>query len=200
MGEVMDRKVFGKYHDLALLFVGFFLTSVLGGFLGAFFSNWAWERQRNTLLIASEKESASRFFEEISRLMDRRIYRMRLFHWRLNSRDEGEITSALQAYRAALYDWNDSLNRNRALMNRYFGNEAEEKFYQEIQQEFKNADDLLTTYYRNRKDPALAERNQERSKLADEKLKLLETMAYQLDLQMSTEIRRGSVGDFQPEG
>lgn len=63
--------------ELFLLIVGFLLTSVVGGALGAFFQNRAWDHRRDQERIDERRRQAMRTFEETSTLLDRRLYRMR---------------------------------------------------------------------------------------------------------------------------
>jgi peptidoglycan hydrolase-like protein with peptidoglycan-binding domain len=103
--------------QIMLLVLGFVLTSVAGGFLGYYFQRRTWDANRRE----SERQAAATVFDEVSRAMDRRLYRMWLLHWRLESGDADGIEKALDAYRAVLEEWNDSLNRNLALSYRNFG-------------------------------------------------------------------------------
>jgi hypothetical protein len=66
--------------------------------------------------------------EEVSRLMDRRLYRLKLLYWSLPAGRPDRTRSPLaeprmEDYRQVLYEWNDSVNRNLALVQQYFGDE-----------------------------------------------------------------------------
>jgi hypothetical protein len=80
--------------NLAPIIIGFLLTTVLGGLLGSFFQNRTWdhqnkiqqaeqERLRETQLAEEKRDKALQIFDEISRLMDKRLYRLRLVYWSL---------------------------------------------------------------------------------------------------------------------
>lgn len=65
-------------------------------------------------------------FDEISRLMGKRLYRLRLVYWRLKCGHDGtgwpaEAAERFEEYPQVLYEWNDSISRNLALVQRYFG-------------------------------------------------------------------------------
>lgn len=113
-------------EQLLLLITGFVLTTVVGGVLGYVFQKRAWEHQHDVESREERRRRALGVFEELSTLMDRRIFRMRQVVWA--SRDAmaaGEPTDGLRAvrddYRAVLRDWNDNLNRSLALVQMSFG-------------------------------------------------------------------------------
>src|SRR3954453_16824668 len=112
-------------EQLIPLITGFFLTTVLGGGLGFFFQRRTWEHQHGVVLEEQERERAARVFEEVSRLLDKRLYRMRLVYWPLaRERENSELSTTgapWDEYKSVVRDWNDSINRNLALIQQYFG-------------------------------------------------------------------------------
>src|SRR5204863_5791423 len=111
---------------LVPVFVGFLLTTVLGGVLGYIFQQRGWNHQYKVQLQRQERERAVAIFEEVSRLMDRRLYRLKLLYWSLPAgRADGTRSPLAEPrmddYRQVLYEWNDSINRNLALVQQYFG-------------------------------------------------------------------------------
>jgi hypothetical protein len=127
-------------QQLLLLVAGFVLTSVAGGALGYWFQHWAWahqheiqlrdeEHQHEVQRREEEHQRALKTFEEVSQLLDRRLYRMRLLYWAARevaagTGDQERLASARADYRAVLTEWNDNLNRNLALIETYFGTSA----------------------------------------------------------------------------
>jgi uncharacterized membrane protein len=67
--------------SLVPIAVGFLLTTVLGGSLGFYFQQRTWNHQHAVQRREQRHEQAIRVFEELSRLMDRRLYRLRLLYW-----------------------------------------------------------------------------------------------------------------------
>src|SRR5689334_9785269 len=113
--------------------VGFMLTTVLGGFLGSSFQRRVWNHQHTAQLAASERKRSVEIFEEVSRLLDKRLYRLRLLYWSLPVGSSLGVRSELADqrmtdYRTVLYDWNDGINRNLALIQQYFGDDARYEF------------------------------------------------------------------------
>jgi hypothetical protein len=113
--------------------VGFLLTTVLGGFLGSLFQRRVWNHQHVTQIMTSERTRSIEIFEEVSRLLDKRLYRLRLLYWSLPAGNSRGVRSQLAEqrlddYRQILFDWNDGINRNLALIQQYFGDEARFEF------------------------------------------------------------------------
>jgi hypothetical protein len=112
--------------QVLLLVIGFGLTSVLGGVLGWFFQTRSWSHQHRAQQRDEQREQAIKVFEEVSSLLDQRLYRMRLVFWAAKRRARGggsdeALESARAEYRAVLKTWNDNLNRILALVDAYFG-------------------------------------------------------------------------------
>jgi hypothetical protein len=125
--------------------LGFVLTSVAGGLIAHYFQVRTAERNRRE----AEKQAAATVFDEISRAMDRRLYRMWLWHWALKSGDGNRIDKALNEYRTVLTEWNDSLNRNLVLTYRYFGERVGKYVNRALYEEFARIGRLLEGRYRD---------------------------------------------------
>src|SRR5262245_3995737 len=113
-------------EQLLLLSVGFLLTGVVGAWLTNRFQQRAWEHQHALQQRAQERQQAFKTFEEVSTLLDKRLYRMRRLYWAAGRRargaaDETDMQPARAAYDGVLLDWNDNLNRVLALVHTYFG-------------------------------------------------------------------------------
>jgi hypothetical protein len=160
MGRTAGQRVPGKRFDvgtppferrividqssvdaLVPLIAGFLLTTVLGGLLGSFFQRRAWAHQHAVQLREQGREQAIRVFEEVSRLMDKRLYRLRLLYWSLalgrpDDQQSDMPDDQMNGYRQVLYDWNDNINRNLALLQQYFGDQVRNQFDNVIGAEF----------------------------------------------------------------
>lgn len=128
-------------QQLLLLVAGFVLTSVLGGLLGYFLQSRAWAHQHDVQRRDEEREQALKTFEEVSLLLDRRLYRMRRLYWAARRKargtgDEAGLTSAQDDYREVLAAWNDNLNRTLALIETYFGRQTRTMLEDEVYEEF----------------------------------------------------------------
>ena len=125
-------------NQYLLLVVGFVLTTVLGGLLGWFIQNRSWDHQNRVTTDQVRHDAAFATFQELSTLMDKRLYRMRvlddvLTDPRMNAKD---LQSAREDYRQVRYEWNDNLNRNLARVQAYFGPSVRSKIESGVYEEF----------------------------------------------------------------
>jgi hypothetical protein len=114
-------------ETLLTVILGFLLTTVVGGYLGYLLQQRSWSHQHRVQAAADRREKATLLFDELSRLLDKRLYRMRRLYWSLTddrpSQESEEARARMAAYVAVLYEWNDSVNRNLALLQSYFGHQ-----------------------------------------------------------------------------
>ena len=139
------RKLFGGYHEIVLLVLGFALTSILGGFIGAWFQQRGWDHQKAVEYSQSELSRASETFESLSRTLDRRLYRTRLVLWDYKSQDApaNKREEHKRSYSEVLNEWNENLNRNLALTERYFGTDMRSTLELVIIPKFVRINDFL---------------------------------------------------------
>lgn len=185
-------------RQLLLLVIGFFLTSVLGGTLGFIFQRRTWTQQERSKLLEAERLAARTVFEDLSRLMDKRLYRMRHFNWALQrSHGQTEESADLEGHRDklrdVLYEWNDNLHRNLALVLSYFGNEMRIYLEDTIFEEFKRIQAKLESAYRE-----IRNAGSPRDHDFDQELYVLGTYVYSINVGMISRIQEGKVGRFNP--
>jgi hypothetical protein len=116
-------------ETLVPLVVGFVLTTVLGGLLGSYLQRRSWDHQNEARLREEELRRADAVCQSVSRLLDKRRYRMlRLASAVLGRAGETVSAEALSErfsdYDRVLYEWNDSLNVNLAMVGTYFGEDG----------------------------------------------------------------------------
>jgi hypothetical protein len=178
--------------QITLLVLGFILTSVAGGFLGYYFQRRTWDANRRE----AERQAAATLFDEVSRAMDRRLYRMWLLHWRLKSGDDAGIEEALDNYRDVLEEWNDSLNRNLALAYRYFGEGVWKYLDRVLYEDFARLGRHLEDRYNERHGSAPGSS----ARLLGRQLKALSDDIYVLNRFLVSLIQHGRVGLYRSEG
>jgi hypothetical protein len=115
---------------MALL--GFLLTTVAGTIIGWAFQHFE-DLQKDkregaasaSKLIENRRIAATTLFADVSTLIDKRLYLWREAVWDLeqNGKDPG-FELKRHAYHLVVEEWNFSLNRNRALLCRYFWSEC----------------------------------------------------------------------------
>ena len=176
--------------QVVLLVLGFVLTSVIGGVLGYYFQRRTWDANRRE----AERSAAAAVFDDISRRMDERLYRMRLLYWSLRAGDEDRIAAAIAEYRATLVKWNDNLNRNLALVQRYFGREVWAFLSSVLYEEFAIIGRHLEGWYRRRRDRDLGSDEEAQLFVTGRRLQALGNDIFELNRLMIAMIQRGGVG------
>jgi putative peptidoglycan binding protein len=179
-------------NQVVLLFV---LTTVVGGALGYYFQRRTWDANRRE----SERTAAAHVFDDISRAMDERLYRMRLLYWGLKGGDEDRIAAAMEEYRATLVKWNDNLNRNHALVHRYFGRGVWAFLSGVLYEEFAIIGRHLEGWYRGRPDREPGSADAGRLSVTGRRLQALSNDIFALNRLMIAMIQRGSVGLYLEE-
>jgi hypothetical protein len=179
--------------------VGFLLTTVLGGLLGTYLQWRTWVHQNEVQLREGELRRAGEVCHTVSRLLDKRRYRMvRLFHAvRVRAPEHGApdlLERRLSDYDQVLYEWNDSLNANLAQMGTSFGQRARdqlERAYERYQQVGAELEEAYRQAARTSQPAALEG--------LEGRLEELNDTAYQLNLLMLTQLREGTVGRQAPQ-
>jgi hypothetical protein len=159
---------------IANLLVGFLLTTICGGVLAFFFqrrqARYQWLRDRTE----KEMEICRAVFEEVSRLLDKRLYRARqLLHF-LNSPEAKE--QKLNDYREIVTQWNENINRILALLEFSFGSSVRDSLDYGVGAAFVKAGELLENAIRNKTDVDHADITQRLNAIANE--------VYQFNLKM----------------
>ena len=107
-------------ENIVGIIVGFALTTVAGGWWATRLQDRSWVRQNDVRLRESENERAGVACQDLTVLLDRRLYRMQRLLW---AADEGSDESGLerrrQEYLDVLFAWNDRLNTNLSLVGSY---------------------------------------------------------------------------------
>jgi hypothetical protein len=166
MTERVDARA-ERRHEITKLILGFVLTTLVGGAL-TFFYERSQERQR---IREQRRIEATKVFES------------------------EEIWVKYDDYQKTLREWSFSLNRNRALLCRYFGPEVGQTFEGEVIYGFKEVQDSL----RERLGTNLRER---RTTFSQEALNdiadPLNNAIYRLNNQLAEGIRSGDLGSSDP--
>jgi hypothetical protein len=135
-----------------MLVAGFLLTGVVGGLLGHYLQRRSFAYQQRTVRTERHQTEATNVFDEVSRLLDRRRYRMDQVFWALKRGPQDEhLQDRWSDYRQVMYEWNDTVNRNRALIARYFGNALSQQFERGVGENFVRYGRMLESVYRERR-------------------------------------------------
>lgn len=180
--------------ELIPVVVGFLLTTVLGGLLGFFFQQRTWAHQHRVQTQDRERERAVLVFEEVSRLLDKRLYRLRLLHWSLAADQGGRSDRSekrMEDYRQVLYEWNDSINRVLALIQQYFGTATRDRLDHEIGASFVELGRAVEAGWRGFDGGA---GSGDSESISDAALTQLGSQIYVYNLDMIRAIQSGAVG------
>ena len=134
---------------LSLVAAGFVLTTVVGGLLGSFLQTRLWRYQWEAERSSKLTDAARSIFEDVSGLMDRRLFRLSQLHLWIVRSDPDRIAISINAYRGVMREWNDSINRNLSLLQFYFGTEIREAFDFGVGKKFVDTGALAERLYRN---------------------------------------------------
>jgi hypothetical protein len=193
VNDAATGKLFGKYHDVLLLLFGFFLTTIVGGYLGAKYQERAWAHDLAAKRYDAQLDAASKVFDDISRLLDRRLYRARTLLWAYKgSEDEEEIQLRRKEYREVVEDWNGSLNRNLVLVERYFGPSLRAELEGDIAKGFKDIHNALDAYRKNPEPAKLAE--------LERQIDSFNPTIYGFNLELLEHIQNGDIGQSPDSG
>lgn len=185
----MTKQKYKILEKIVLLIVGFLLTTVCGTYLQQRMWKNQWEIKKADINIAQKKE----IFQHISSLLDRRLYRMRQFQWALQERfAETEREERRNEYREILYEWNENLNRNFALIDIHFGEELRDKFEHEIGYQFIKTGKEIELLYRKKINGEKVDITQ-----IDEVLNSMHISIYHFTLEMLKKIQKNIDKGYQ---
>jgi hypothetical protein len=122
---------------------------------------------------------------------------MRQLNWKIrNDTVSAEaLEEAMNSYRDVLYEWNDNLNRNLALVQCYFGKDSRKFLEGTLYEKFREIGSFLEQGYLDKistGDIAVFKKNKSNiSELRDD--------VYKLNVKMIELIQKGEVGVFNPD-
>ena len=184
--------------QLVVLSAGFLLTTVLGGGLGYLFQRRSWAHQHETVRAEQERQQAMKVFEEVSSLLDKRLYRMRRLYWAAkraaHDYEGAALAGPLHDYDETLELWNDNLNRNLALVHAYFGPGARRRLEVQLYEEYAAIGRALEDFVRN---VSVAAGDVEVPPLG-QRLSHLGHRVYRFNLYMLDLLRTGQLSDRAP--
>lgn len=121
----MANSILASVVTLAL---GFVFTTVIGGLWATRLQDRSWKKQNDARMREAESERAAAACQDITTLLDRRLYRMRRLLWAATGApgqvDEDELKARRSDYVDVLTAWNESLNVNLSLVGTLFGDDA----------------------------------------------------------------------------
>lgn len=168
--------------------------------LGSYLQQRFWRHRNDAHLKEEELKQAKTVCESISQLLDKRLYRMLRLYYACDDYAQGSISKErleqrFRDYNNVLYEWNDGLNLNLALLGTYFGKSARDYLDYNIYERFKAAGSGLEQTYRAISQGSHADLP---FKELQDQLDQLNDKAYRIGVFMMTQLREGQVGGNAP--
>src|SRR4051794_16195836 len=79
------NRLFGKYQELVLLILGFAFTTVAGSVIGHSLQQKSFEHQHQVQRCDLDRAAGTKAYQELAALMDRRLLKLRLLAWQMES-------------------------------------------------------------------------------------------------------------------
>jgi hypothetical protein len=154
-------------YDLLKLGLTLVASTGCGAFLAYFFQRLQaksqWLRSRGE----KELEEAQAAFEEVSRLLDRRLYRARRLLWKLH--DQPEVRDErLADYSKVVIKWNENINRILALLAIHFTDGVRDALDYSIGKQFRTIGQSLEDDVKGESQVDSERLEQDLNKLADD--------------------------------
>jgi len=100
-------------EKIALLILGFVLTTVFGGFLGYLLKQRSWQIETEHSLHKTRYDEGVKFLDGLSDQTGRRFYLLQRFLWAIEEDDKEKMLDCEKEYFASVVEWNSSFWRNR---------------------------------------------------------------------------------------
>ena len=139
-------------------------------------------------------------FEEISRLLDRRLFRTKqVFWWLEDDPMDPKIADtraeAMRQYREVMFAFNESSNRNAALVERFFG-AAIRQDYEDVNRNLVRIGGHVTDVWRDAQASMRVTTEAERAYMTE--IAKVATQIYDFNVRMLRAVQEGAVGAKAP--
>lgn len=190
--------------EIASIAFGFILTTVVGGWWASRLQERSWDRQNRLRLEEEDRKRAAEVCRDLSGLLDKRLYRMRRLYWAIEGLAAGTVEeSVLQGrrkdYDDVLYEWNDTLNTNLAVIGSHFGEAARaylDLLYDDFRRVGRELERGLQAALRGDQLHGFQDLD---SEFEGSDQRTLNNSVYLLVLAMTSQLREGVVGRAAPD-
>lgn len=104
-----------------LMLSGFILTTVFGSGLAFIWQTISWRRQTRLELFRRRYEEGIELLNQLSSLIDRRLYALLKVKWALENSNQEEIEAKEIPYYSIVQEWNEHLRMNRGKIRLLIG-------------------------------------------------------------------------------
>lgn len=141
------------FAGILILFLTIVLT-VVGSIVAGNMQHRSWEIQKRRAVEDAQLARAQILADRLIEVCDKRLYKQRLFFWRLCGRDAEQIKQAVENYRDVLVEWNENFGFIRSNLMTLYRMELVKRFEDEINGEFQSIGRHLEMAYLNSELPS----------------------------------------------
>jgi len=111
MDDLLSKDNF--FTKLLLLVITFILTTLAGGILTYYFQKRSWKRQAYLDLYKKKYDDGTKFLDELSELIGKRLFFLQRFGWAISGGDTERVERTEKEYFEVVNVWNANYYRNR---------------------------------------------------------------------------------------
>lgn len=116
------------WQALTVTLVGFVLTGIVGTWITYYWQTQNWKRQQKYIREKEQSEKQMAITQELSRLLDKRRYRMLRAYHSLKRNNVKKLADEWRKYDEILFEWNDNLNGHVTELRHFFGRDKQDYF------------------------------------------------------------------------
>jgi hypothetical protein len=112
-GVTMQKESNRMSEKTLLLILGFFLTTIIGGFWGYFLKKHSWRLETEHSLFSARYDEGITFLDLLSEQVGKRFFLLQRYLWAI---EEGKVEKTIERenqYFATVIEWNSCFWRNR---------------------------------------------------------------------------------------
>ncbi|HEY4379730.1 MAG TPA: hypothetical protein VGN01_05250 [Acidobacteriaceae bacterium] len=114
--------------SLALLVIGFLLTTVTGAIIASMINKKSWERQTRIDLFKQRYVEGTTFLDELSKSVGSRFFALQRFLWAIDTASDEKLQAIEQHYFKTVSEWNAKYWMNRNKIRLLIGDERANLF------------------------------------------------------------------------
>jgi len=131
--------------------INFVLIGIVAVSITYYFNQKILELDRDFMISQYEKQVAGKLFADLSVLMNKRLFRMKLLVWHyLDPQYPEEKNKVRQSYQEMIDEWNYALSKNSNLIQFRFGKPMRSKFDDKIHEKFRDLHSQLVDIVREK--------------------------------------------------
>lgn len=189
------EKLFGRYHDVVMIVLAFFLTTVAGSFITSEFQAEAQKEKAQATKLKEEKELSTEIFKEATNAVNERFRIMSEVSLAMRSSldnikpDNKHLLDLWIEYGKLLRRWNIERGTRRELLKIYFGNDVY-KLERDIHYRFRHIGQAMECFMKDGKN------KKEISTKISTLLRQVNPSVFRLGRDMAIKIKNEKIGSW----